>query len=196
MTGLEKIVAAICQQAQAEAEATIASATDQAQQIKSDANTASRAFCAQIEADAKAQAEQIERTASSSAALETRRRVLKAKQEILAKTVEQALEALHALPEDQYFDLLVKMAAMNAEPREGELMLCERDKSRCPGDFESRLVASLPAGAKLSVSNQTRPIDGGFILRYGNIELNCSFRAIFDARREELSDGIRGILFP
>ncbi|MPN49962.1 V-type proton ATPase subunit E [bioreactor metagenome] len=142
------------------------------------------------------QAEQIARTASSAAALEKRRRALQAKQELLVKTVEQALEALHVLPEEEYFNLLVKMAAANAEPGEGEMLLSERDKSRCPKDFESRLSSELPAGAKLHVSDKTRPIDGGFILRYGNIELNCSFRAIFDARREELTDSIRGILFP
>ena len=196
MTGLEKIVAAIREQAQADADAIITSATAKAEQIINDARAESRALCAQIEEDAKAQAEQIGRTASSAAALEKRRRALKAKQELLVKTVEQALEALHTLPEEEYFNLLVKMAAANAEPGKGEMLLSERDKSRCPGDFESRLSSALPADAKLSVSDKTRPIDGGFILRYGNIELNCSFRAIFDARREELTDAIRGILFP
>ena len=31
-------------------------------------------------------------------------------------------------------------------------------------------------------------IDGGFILKYGNIEINSSFDAIFDENKEELID--------
>ncbi len=31
-------------------------------------------------------------------------------------------------------------------------------------------------------------IDNGFILAYGGIEENCTIRAMFDAKRDELSD--------
>lgn len=195
MTGLEKIVAAIRQEAQAEAQALIDQAKAEAARIRSDGKSGSDALCAEIEAAAGQQAAEIERASVSAARLQRRRKLLEAKQEILARTLEQALERLYALPGEEYFNLLIKMAAACAERAEGELLLCERDLPRRPQDFARRLAQALPEGAALAVSDEPRPIDGGFILKYGEIEHNCSFRAIFDARREELTDRMRDILF-
>lgn len=38
-------------------------------------------------------------------------------------------------------------------------------------------------------------IDNGFILAYGGIEENCTIRAMFDAKRDELSDIVHRLLF-
>lgn len=195
MTGLEKIVAAIREEAQAEASAIVEQAKAEAARILAEEKTRSGALCAEIEASAARQAADIERASISAAGLARRRRLLEAKQEMLADTMLRALERLYALPEREYFNLLIKMAAGCAEPAEGELILCEKDLQRCPGDFAARLDQALPEGARLSLSRETRPIDGGFILKYGDIEHNCSFRAIFEDRREELTDKARDILF-
>ncbi len=194
MTGLEKIVTAIREEAQAEAKAVIDQAHAEAAHILSEEKSKSDALCAEIEASARQQSAHIERAAASAAELQRRRRLLEAKQEMLAHTMEEALKELYALPEEAYFSLLIQMAAACAEPMEGELLLSGRDLSRCPDDFVQRLGQALP-NAALSLSRETRPIDGGFILKYGDIEHNCSFRAVFDARREELTDKVRGILF-
>lgn len=196
MTGLEKIVAAIREEAQAEAKAVIDQAQAEAARILSEEKAGSDALCAEIEASARQQAADIERAAASAAELQRRRRLLEAKQELLAHTMEEALRELYALPEEDYFSLLIQMASACAEPMAGELLLSGRDLSRCPEGFIQRLGQALPKGAVLSLSREPRPIDGGFILKYGDIEHNCSFRAVFDARREELTDKVRGILFP
>ena len=47
----------------------------------------------------------------------------------------------------------------------------------------------------LRVSNGNCDIDGGFILIYGGIEENCSFRAMLDANREHLADKVNELLF-
>lgn len=195
MTGLEKIAAAIREEARAEASALVEQAKTEAARILAERKARSDALCAEIEASAKRQAADLERASVSAAGLQRRRRLLEAKQEILAQTMRQALDRLYALPEQEYFSMLIKMASACAESAEGELILCGRDLQRCPEDFARRLAQALPEGAKLSLSRETRPIDGGFILKYGDIEHNCSFRAIFDARREELTDRAHGILF-
>ena len=38
-------------------------------------------------------------------------------------------------------------------------------------------------------------IDNGFILAYGGVEENCTFRAMFDSRKEALQDAARKVLF-
>ncbi|HWR22394.1 MAG TPA: V-type ATP synthase subunit E [Feifaniaceae bacterium] len=195
MTGLEKIVTAIREEAQAEAKAVTDQAKAEAARIQAEEKSRSDALCAETEASAMRQSADIERAAASAAELQRRRRVLEAKQELLAHTMEEALKELYALPEEAYFSLLIQMASACAEPVAGELLLSGRDLSHCPEGFIQRLEQALPKGAALSLSQETRPIDGGFILKYGEIEHNCSFRAVFDARREELTDKVRGILF-
>lgn len=195
MTGLEKIVASIREEALAEAKSIVDRAKSEAAEMIADEKTKSDALCAHVEDDAKRRAEDIERASTSALELQRRRKFLEAKQELLTQTMEQALNELYALPDQAYFDLLIKMAAAFSEPRKGQLLLSEKDIARCPRDFEERISRELPQGAVLSVSNATRAIDGGFILKYGDIEQNCSFRAIFDARWDELTDKARDILF-
>lgn len=195
MTGLEKIVSAIRREAQAEAEKTVGQAKAEAARILADEKAKSDDLCAGIEEEAGRQAADIERAAASAAELTRRRSLLQTKQDLISQTIEQALGKLYALPVGAYFDLLLSMAVSGAEPGTGELLLCERDLLRCPEDFRERLQKALPEGAMLSVSDKPRPIDGGFILKYGDIEQNCSFKAVFDARRDELTDRVSEILF-
>ena len=50
-------------------------------------------------------------------------------------------------------------------------------------------------GGTLSISDEKAPIIGGFILRYGNIEINSSLDAIFEENKEVLTDTVKGILW-
>ena len=45
------------------------------------------------------------------------------------------------------------------------------------------------------MSDEIRSIDGGFVLVYGGIEENCTFKAMLEASREELHDMVNGKLF-
>ena len=61
--------------------------------------------------------------------------------------------------------------------------------------LNAALVAGGKEGAALTVSSETRDIDGGFVLTYGGIEENCSFDALFDSAHEMLQDKVQEILF-
>lgn len=195
MTGLEKILAEILDEAKAEAEHALAAAKAKADEMavtaKAEADTVAdkaRAAAAQDVAD-------VEYSRNSALALQRRQRTLAQKQALLAETLEKARDSLYALPDGDYFGLLVKLAAKTAQPGEGELLLNEADLARMPKDFEKQLAGALPTGSTLKVGGQARPIDGGFVLKYGDVEENCSFAAIFDAREDEFSDLIRDVLF-
>ncbi|MBQ8342195.1 MAG: hypothetical protein IJY22_07480 [Clostridia bacterium] len=49
--------------------------------------------------------------------------------------------------------------------------------------------------AKLRLSEETAPIDGGLILRYGNTETNCSISALLGEMRRELEPKVSALLF-
>ena len=38
-------------------------------------------------------------------------------------------------------------------------------------------------------------IENGFVLVYGDIEINCTLRAVFDERMDNLKDLLRPLLF-
>lgn len=195
MTGLDKIVSEINDEAKAEAEAIIQKANDEAAEIKAAAQTAGQAQADKILAQAKQDVADIGRSRESAQALQHRQRTLETKQTLLAETLDKALEALRGLPNWDYFNLLMRLAAASAQEGEGVMMLSAEDRQKLPSGFEHDLNSALTGGKSLKISDETRPIDGGFVLKYGDIEENCSFAAIFDARREEFIDKIQGVLF-
>lgn len=195
MTGLEKIVKEIEDEARSEAAAAQDKARTEAAQILEAAKTNAAEERAKIEAATKQEVADIERGRESSKALQRRQRTLQTKQTVLDETLAKALDELYKLPDEQYFDLMAKLAVGAAQDGEGEVLMNEKDLARLPGSFERHLNKELADGKKLKVAKETLPIDGGFILKYGDIEENCSFAALFSARKDEFSDKIRGILF-
>lgn len=193
MTGLEKIVKQIRDEAQQAADDLIAQAKAQAAQIdaqaKADAQAQADAVAAQADADAQAHLA----AAKSTAALATRRAVLAAKQEIISEFLADAQKSLYELPDDQYFALILKMAEKFSLPQNGEIIFSASDLKRLPAGFEASLAKV--AKGNLAISQDTRAIEGGFVLVYGGIEENCSIEALFYAAREGLQDKVQEFLF-
>lgn len=139
--------------------------------------------------------EDIKARAASASQLKRRQMILKKKQELIAETEDKALEAILSMPADEYFDAVVRMAVKNAQTGEGIISFGKKDLDRLPADFESRLSAALPVGKTLKLSKEPAEIGGGFVLGYGGIEENCTFRAVMDAQKEEVQDLICKTLF-
>ena len=195
MTGLEKILAEIKAEAEAEARQTLAAANAKAEELLLAARTEAEAIAsAEKEASAHKTAE-IAQSSNSAISLQRRQRILGQKRMLIEETLDKARKSLCDLPDDEYFALLAKLASNNAHAGSGTLLLNEKDLSRLPAAFKSQLAAVLPQGSELTVGEQTRPIDGGFVLAYGDVEENCSFAAIFDTRADEFSDLICDTLF-
>ncbi len=195
LTGLEKIIKEIRDEAAREADGVVEKAKAEAEELVAAAKAEADAKSARVAQGAAAQVADIESTRKSAIALQRRQRTLATKQQLLAETLDEALRRLYALEDEDYFNLLGRLAVAAAQPGEGELMLNEKDRARLPADFSARLEKALGDGKKLFISDKTRPIDGGFVLKYGDVEENCSFRAMFDARRDEFSDLVRDTLF-
>jgi hypothetical protein len=63
--------------------------------------------------------------------------------------------------------------------------------------FRMGLGAKFPAAvlAKLRLSSETAPIDGGLILRCGPVETNCSLSMLMAENRRETEAKVSRILF-
>ena len=196
MTGLDKILAGIREESAAAVAKTQADAAARANAILAQAQAQADRDCGEIAAAGAARVRETAQRAASAAQLEQRKRLLAARQQLVAETLSTALEKVRALPAAPYFDLLLAMAARAAHPRAGRLCLGAADLARLPDDFESRLAAALTAPASLTVSRQPAEIDGGFVLLYDDgVEENNSFAAVFAARRDELQDIVCKQLF-
>ena len=99
--------------------------------------------------------------------------------------------ALINLSDNEYFEAVYKLAA-SLSGAEGVVYLNDKDLKRVPSDFEAQLKK---AGLNASLSKESVDIDGGFILKNGDIEENMSFSAIISARRDEIEDLINRELF-
>lgn len=196
MSGLDKILEQIKTEAEQTAARIKADAQAQADRILQDAQAQAERELGQRRQAAEAEADlQRERTAAS-CQLKRQQQLLLRKQEIIRSVIEEARERLLQLPEDEYFDMLLSMAGRYASAGEGRIYFSERDLKRLPADFEQRLNAELAdKQASLKVSDESRRIDGGFVLSYGGIEENSSLRAIFDTAYEQLQDLVQKELF-
>jgi V/A-type H+-transporting ATPase subunit E len=195
LTDLEEILGEIEYSASQEAEEILEQARAEAGSIISEARAEAERQASGIESETERRVAEIKRSGESARQRSKREAILEVKQEVIAAVIQKTKEKLYELPDDEYFTLLAELASSCAIIGEGAVMFNAADRKRLPQDFEQKLGDMLPNGAKLRISEETRPVDGGLILEYNGVEQNCSFEAIFNARCDEFSDMIRGMMF-
>lgn len=190
MTGLEKIVKHIEEDAKASVNAIVAEAESKAKEIIALAHAEGEQKRAEIEERSKLDVESFLSRAESASLLQEKKLILNVKQQIISDVITRAKDSLLNLPDQEYFEVITKMIKKYALNQTGSISFSLKDKNRLPEDFNKTLQA-----AKLTVSDKTSDIDGGFILIYGDVEENCSFNAIFFAAKESLQDKVCKVLF-
>ena len=199
MAGLDKIIARIQAESEEAAARTLEAAKAEAEQILQTAREEAAQECAAIGKKAEQAAANTLDRGHSAAELKKRQRILAEKQVLIGRIIGEAKKELKNMPAEAYFDNIVKLAVKAAQKREGKILFSKTDAERLPENFADTLAAALiksgKEGAKLTVSGETRDIDGGFVLTYGGIEENCSFDALFDSAHEMLQDKVQEILF-
>ena len=129
MKGLEKITARIEQDSHAEIEAVLRQADEAAAAVRS--QYADEAAAASAKADgeaARVARERLERL-ESAARMEERSMVLSAKQALIDRAFAQAAQQLLELPQEEYTELLAKLAARSAKTGREEILLNSRDRA-------------------------------------------------------------------
>lgn len=197
MTGLEKILKHIEDDAAAAAESIVKQAQDEADKMLADAKEDSGKKCADIAERSRNDIQACLSRAESAALLKEKKLILSAKQQIINEVIAKAKESLLELPDKEYFDVIIRMVKKYALGQAGQILFSKADRKRLPEQFEAVLQSALSdtEGATITVSERTGDIDGGFILLYGDVEENCSFDALFFASKETLQDKVYDILF-
>jgi V/A-type H+-transporting ATPase subunit E len=130
--------------------------------------------------------------------LEGRKQLLSAKQSVLDDVFKEAFKTIRKLEKAEYIDFLSGMAFKTSLNGIDEIILSAADRESYGADIvakANRLLESSGKNASLVLSDEVRDIDGGLILRTGNIETNCTFDVLYDIARGELTTEVAGILF-
>jgi len=198
MSGAEKIQAKILEEARILAEENVNRAKEEAASMIKAATKEAEAKKKQIIEKAELEAIEVKKRIIAVAELEARKQKLKAKQEVVDEAFELALKKLNNLPDTEYQSILVKMISSSAKTGKEEIILSPRDKQRLSPGFIDELNKALVnkgISANLKISDETRDIGGGFILKSGNIEFNNSFEAIIRMHRDDIESEVIKSLF-
>ncbi|MDY5577856.1 MAG: V-type ATP synthase subunit E [Lachnospiraceae bacterium] len=196
MANIDKITEQILEEAKVAANRNIEAAKAEASDIIKKAEEE----CKKMQDELAVKEENARKSASdrakSAAQLKKRQAVLNAKQEIIADIIKAAYEKMLSLDDKTYFEVIEKMLKKFSLAKTGEIHFSEKDLKRMPAGYESVIEkAAKENGGTLTLSTETKNIDGGFILVYGGIEENCSIQAMFHDRREFLADKVHELIF-
>ena len=224
MNGIEKITSRINAETRAETDALLAKAKEQAAQIAAKYQAQADAEQAELTAkNQKAAAEREERLVSV-AQMEARKVSLAAKQEMVERAYALALEKLCAMPDSQYVEVLAALLAEASSTGKEEVIFSPEDRDRIGkaavakanervgrasapeaapatskvGAMISKMVAGVAAktAGGLTLSQETRPIKGGFILKDEHVEVNCTFDTLVRLQKAETAGLVAKKLFP
>ncbi len=195
MNGIEKITARIEEDSQKEIDALLAQAKAQAADITARYQAQAEAEAADIVARGEKAAAEREGRLASVDQLECRKAVLAAKQEVIELAFRRAKEKLLSLPQDRYVALLAGLAVKASSTGKEKLIFSQADRARVGKAVVVAANAKIGPTAALTLAEETRPMDGGFILSGGTVEVNCTFDTLIRLQRGALAGQVAKVLF-
>lgn len=218
MTGLEKIITRILEEAESEAAKITSAAEDKGKSILKDYADKAEIECQRINSDSVEKCEGIISRAKSSAAIAKRNELLRVQGETVDKAFDMAMKEIINYPREKYCDMLImlltdaltsyidtsrknyELYGESDDVEKYEVLLNRKDYDAYSGELieglRKRVIGRIDSSEldKVVVSNETVNINGGLILRCGNIECNSSLSKLFAANRPLIEGKISKII--
>jgi V/A-type H+-transporting ATPase subunit E len=192
MNGLERITSRIEAEAKSEVDGILDAGKAETQRIVD-------SWRARIDAEERALADKNEKAAAereerlkSAAEMDARKTILAAKQEMVGEAYALALDKLCGLGGEEKVKLLSDLLLRASSTGTEEAVFSAADAEAGKKAVEKANAAS---GKHLTLSADTAPIRGGFILRDRNVEVNCSFETLVRLQKAETSGAVAKLLF-
>lgn len=219
MTGLDKIIDRILGDAKEQAREILAGAQSDCRKMAEDFAARADKIRAEIAEGAQQKGEALVSRAKSAAAMQRRNLLLKTKNALIDEAFEAARAEVLDTDFGKYRELLTALLtqALVEEAKNAERSLALGDEITEFDTYEvlmnredraaygtavvegAKRAALRHIGearaAKVRLSDRTADIDGGLILRYGNIEANCSLSMLLGEMRRLLESKVAAILF-
>ncbi len=198
MNGIEKITAKLESEARAEIEAINAETAAKCEEIKKEyEKKAQDEYWKRVQDGTKSVENRVERLASA-ADMEAKKSILAFKQEMVSKAFDRAVQNISEMPREEYIAFLAGQTAKAASTGTEELIFNARDRKEFGADTAKAanvLLKKKGLAGGLTVSDETRDIPGGLIVKQGDIEVNCSVDILVQLYRNELASQVAEILF-
>ncbi len=195
MTGLEKIQEKILAQSKIVCDEIIASANEEAKNILINARQKASELTDEIIRNAESAADRKNILAKSGAEALTRNRYLEVRNAIINDIISAAYEEIEKFDDEEYFDMLHKLCIKNVTPGEYVMQLNSIDLARLPENFEDSINSVIYEKAVVYIKKEAADIENGFILSGDGVEINCTFKALFDENMDNLKDMLNSFLF-
>ncbi len=220
MQNLDKITDKIKSDADSRKERILADAERSFDEIIKNAESRAEKMLAKAKNRSRREALEVAKRAYSTADMRERELMLATRVGLINKAFREARRRLLQLSDDDYCSLAAHLLADAATERieaAKRLKKTYGDSEDCCVDFEvlfrkedleerapliikaakavMRTKSATLGRTPFAISEEVADIDGGVILRYGDIETNCSFEAVISDARERLEGRVAEILF-
>lgn len=191
MNGIENITNRIADEAEKTAREIITAAEAEARAMREEYARKGEGIKEKRLARGRAAAAGIASRRSGAAELEAKRAALSKKQELISRAFDEAAKKLSALSGDERADVLARLALRAADGGSGEIILSEAERK----ELGRKVLKKCAENKNIALSDETREIGGGLILKDGAAEVNCTFSALVAELRESLSREVADVLF-
>ncbi|HON33806.1 MAG: V-type ATP synthase subunit E [Thermovirgaceae bacterium] len=125
--------------------------------------------------------------------LEVRKLMLGAKRELVDLVYKKAMEILSSLPRDRYVGFMTKLLGSPEVSGDEEVFLCKGERT-----LDQKWLDEVNAQKKsnLTLSQERVHGSGGFVLRKGRIDINCTWDVLLSRVREDMEAEVVDRLFP
>ena len=192
MKGLDKIIGRIRADAMAEIDAIRAEGGAKAAEVTAAYEAKARDFLSAETEKSRQAAETLGERAVRSDAMDKSKAILAAKQECIDEAFELAAKKLRELPREEYISVLAALAAASGVGDE-EIILSAADAAEIGAQVVEK--ANAVRGGSFTLSAETRELEGGLILKRGDVEVNCAFTTHLRLLRQTMAADVAAILF-
>ena len=198
MKGIDKITSRIIADAEAECRDVKRESDERCAAVRAENEKRARDEYWRLVREGVKDTEQRVQRMDRTARLEAKKSVLNMKQEAVSRAFDLAKDKIAELPERDYVAFLAREAAEAAITGQEEVIFCERDRKSVGAKAvkaANELLAAKGMPGLLTLSDATRDMAGGLMLKQGDIEVNCTVDTLLDLTRDELAARVADVLF-
>ena len=219
--GLNRITDKIIAAAKEQANGILAAAEEDCARILAEYNEKAEKIRAALAREIEQKTQDQLARAKSSAAMAGRNLVGEARSQLIESVFRDAFEEIEKKPETEYINLIVGLCSAAAEEiftteeknlavygaeeeavaEQCEILLNAADRKKIGKKVLAGVQKALSGKIspenlkKITLAEDTVNIRGGVVLRYGEVESNCSFEMLFSLLRRDLETDVSRMLF-
>ena len=196
MKGIDNIVKAILDDANADVKATKDQTKVQIKQMKDKTDAEVKKQMDALAKETEKKSAELKRREKTIMDVETRRNNLMVKREMVNEAFDEAYDALCKLKDSDYKDIVKNMMLNSVETGSEEIVAgADKKIDQKLIDEVNKELKSKGKSGQLSLSKDIGDFTGGFVLRNKGIETNCTFRMLINQIKPKIESEVANILF-